>query len=204
MNASQVPGVTEHLSAEEAQAMDELVPIRTFAKGTVLLEAGAVATASYYAIKGCVRLYYMVDGDERTTAFYTEGQSIASLHSFVNQVPANHYLACVEESTLAVWSYTGEKELFRRFPRLESFCRVSLENDFGQHQELLASFIIKTPEERYTELMATRPDLLQRVPQYLLASYLGVKPESLSRIRKRMLRKRGVMGTDIGATRPRR
>jgi len=204
MKASQIPGVTEHLSEEEARAMDVLVPIRTFAKGTVLLEAGAVATASYYAISGCVRLYYMVDGDERTTAFYIEGQSIASMNSFVNQVPANHYLSCVEESTLAIWSYTSEKELFRRFPRLESFCRVSLENDFGQHQDLLASFITKTPEERYAELMATRPELLQRVPQYLLASYLGVKPESLSRIRKRMVRKRGVLGTDIGAIKPRR
>lgn len=161
----------------------------------MLLQAGAVAKDSYYCIAGCVRLYYLVDGEERTTAFYTEGQSIASLHSFINQVPANHYLGCVEDCTLAVWAYTAEKELYRRHPRLESFCRIAVENDFGRHQEQLAAFIIRTPEERYADLQETRPDLLQRVPQYLLAGYLGVTPESLSRIRKRMVRK--------GATPPR-
>ena len=187
--ASQVPGVTEHLSPEEARDLDELVPIRTLKKGTVLLEAGQVATESYYCMSGCVHLYYNVDGNERTTAFYTEGQSIASLKSFVNQVPADHYLACVEDCTLAVWAYAAEMELFRRHPRLESFCRITVENDFGNAQDALASFITKTPEQRYLDLMAARPELLQRVPQYLLASYLGVTPESLSRIRKRIVSK---------------
>ncbi len=187
--ASQIPGVTEHLSLEEARDLDALVPIRTFKKGTVLLEAGQVATDSYFCITGCVHLYYHVDGNERTTAFYTEGQSIASLKSFVNQVPADHYLACVEECTLAVWAYTAEKELFRRHPRLESFCRITVENDFGDAQDALASFITKTPEQRYLDLLTARPDLVQRVPQYLLASYLGVTPESLSRIRKRIVSK---------------
>jgi CRP-like cAMP-binding protein len=104
-------------------------------------------------------------------------------------VPANHYLACVEDSTLVVWSYAAEKELFGKYPRLESGCRVSMESDFGEHQEKLAGFITKTPEQRYQDLMRDRPELLQRVPQYLLASYLGVTPESLSRIRKRIFAK---------------
>ncbi len=189
LRASQVPGAAEHLSPEEARDLDELVPIRNFKKGTVLLEAGQVATESYYCMKGCVHLYYNVDGNERTTAFYTEGQSIASLKSFLNQVPADHYLACVEDCTLAVWAYAAEKELFRRHPRMESFCRFTVENDFGKAQEALASFITKTPEQRYLDLMTARPELVQRVPQYLLASYLGVTPESLSRIRKRIVGK---------------
>lgn len=189
LRSSQVPGVTEHLSPEEARDLDELVPIRNFRKGTVLLEAGQVATESYYCLAGCVHRYYLVDGNERTTDFYTEGQSIASLKSFVNQVKADHYLACVEDCTLAVWAYAAEKELFSRHPRMESFCRITVENDFGKTQDALASFITRTPEQRYLDLMTTRPELLQRVPQYLLASYLGVTPESLSRIRKRIVNK---------------
>ncbi|MEZ4756669.1 MAG: Crp/Fnr family transcriptional regulator [Flavobacteriales bacterium] len=179
--------MSSKLSAEEAQALDRLVPIRRFKKGTVLLKAGEVATASWFCIEGCVHLYYEVDGDLRTTEFYTEGQPVASLYSFIHQVPANHYLACVEDCTLVVWTYAAERELFGKFPQMESLCRVSIESDFGEHQERMASFLTRTPEQRYLGLMEQRPDLLQRVPQYLLASYLGVTPESLSRIRKRIM-----------------
>ena len=66
---------------------------------------------------------------------------------------------------------------------------MSIESDFGEHQERMASLLTRTPEQRYLDLMEQRPDLLQRVPQYLLASYLGVTPESLSRIRKRIVSK---------------
>lgn len=187
LKPSQLPGMSELLSADEARDMDRLVPIRRFPKGTVLLKAGDVATDAWFCIEGCVHMYYDVDGDLRTTEFYTEGQAVASLSSFINQVPANHYLACVEDCTLVVWSYAAEKELFGKYPNLESSCRVAVESDFGAHQEKLAAFITKSPEQRYLDLMEQRPELLQRVPQYLLASYLGVTPESLSRIRKRIL-----------------
>ncbi len=189
MKPSKLPGISDLFTKDEAEDMDRLVPIRTFKKGTVLLKAGQVATDAYFCVKGCVHMYYDVDGDERTTEFYTEGQAVASLYSFINQVPANHFLACVEDCTLVVWSYAAEKEIFGKYPHLESSCRVSVESDFGEHQEKLADFITKSPEQRYMVLMENRPELLQRVPQYLLASYLGVTPESLSRIRKRILAK---------------
>ena len=95
LKPSQLPGMSELLSPEEARDMDRLVPIKQFKKGTVLLNAGDVATESWFCIEGCVHMYYDVDGDLRTTEFYTEGQPVASLYSFINQVPANHYLACV-------------------------------------------------------------------------------------------------------------
>ncbi len=189
LKPSQLPGMSDLLSADEARDMDRLVPIKQFKKGTVLLKAGDVATEAWYCIEGCVHMYYDVDGDLRTTEFYTEGQAVASLYSFIKQVPANHYLACVEDCTLVVWSYAAERELFGKYPNLESSCRVAVESDFGEHQERHAAFITKTPEQRYLDLMEQRPELLQRVPQYLLASYLGVTPESLSRIRKRILTK---------------
>lgn len=174
------------LSNEEEKVLRELIPVQTYKKGTVLLKEGDVATECYFTIKGCVRLYYMVDGDERTTFFYTEDDAIASLNSYLNKVPANHYLSCVEDTTLAVLTYENETELYRKFPKFESLCRVSVEADFGKQQELLAAYITSSPEERYLSLLKTNPQLLQRVPQYHIASYLGVKPESLSRIRKRV------------------
>ncbi|TJY35978.1 Crp/Fnr family transcriptional regulator [Pontimicrobium aquaticum] len=174
------------LTSEETFAFAECIPIKTFKKGDILLREGQVSRDSYFVIKGCIRKYYIIDGEERTTEFYVEDESVASLQSYKNRTPANHYFECVEDCRLAVLNYDKEQELFKRVPKYEALCRMSMENDFGEQQEALAKFITSSPEERYKNLLETRPDLLQRVPQYHLASYLGVKPESLSRIRKRI------------------
>jgi CRP-like cAMP-binding protein len=177
------------LSPGDEAALRDGIPIREFEKGTVLLREGQVARDSYFNLKGCVRKYYLVDGEEKTTEFFTEEQSVASLQSYVQKVPANHYLECVEDCVLAVLNYDKELELYKKVEGFESLCRVSIEDEMGKQQEVLAKFITSSPEERYLNLLETRPDLIQRVPQYHLASYLGVKPESLSRIRKRIAEK---------------
>lgn len=174
---------------EERKSINEYIPIKNYTKGTVLLHEGQVSKEAYYVIKGCVRAYYAVNGEELTTAFYTENESCASLYSFSNQLPSTHYLECIEDCTLSVLTYDNEKKLLKEFPGFESLCRSTVESDFGKNQEMLANFITKNPEERYSHLLETRPNLLQRIPQYYLASYLGVKPESLSRIRKRIAQK---------------
>jgi CRP-like cAMP-binding protein len=177
------------LTNEEASSFAECIPIISFKKGSILLREGQVSRDSYFVIDGCVRKYYIIDGDERTTEFYVEDESVASLQSYQNKTPANHYFECVEDCRLAVLNYEKEQELFKRVPKYETLCRMSMENDFGEQQETLAKFITSSPEERYKNLLDTRPDLIQRVSQYHLASYLGVKPESLSRIRKRIAKK---------------
>jgi CRP-like cAMP-binding protein len=177
------------LTDEEAKAFAECIPIRSFKKGHILLKEGQISRDSYFVIDGCVRKYYIIDGEERTTEFYVEDESIASLQSYKNKTPANHYFECVEDSRLAVLNNEKEQELFKRVPKYETLCRMSIESDFGEQQEALAKFITSSPEARYRNLLETRPDLIQRVPQYHLASYLGVKPESLSRIRNRLSKK---------------
>ncbi|SFS75593.1 Crp/Fnr family transcriptional regulator [Lutibacter maritimus] len=177
------------LNDEESKAFMECIPIKNFKKGELLLKEGQVSRDSYFVIEGCVRKYYIIDGEERTTEFYVEDESIASLQSYKNKTPANHYFECVEDCRLAVLNFEKEQELFRRVPKYESLCRMTMENDFGDQQETLSQFITSNPEKRYKTLLESRPDLIQRVPQYYLASYLGVKPESLSRIRKRIAKK---------------
>jgi CRP-like cAMP-binding protein len=178
------------LTSEEASAFAEYIPIRAFKKGDILLREGQVSRDSYFVIEGCIRKYYIIDGEERTTEFYVEDESVASLQSYQNKTPANHYFECVEDCRLAILNYEKEQELFKRVPKYEALCRMSMESDFGEQQEVLAKFITSSPEKRYKNLLETRPDLLQRIPQYHLASYLGVKPESLSRIRKRIAENR--------------
>jgi CRP-like cAMP-binding protein len=177
------------LSSEEAEAITENLPVKEFKKGTILLREGQVSKTCYFNIQGLVRKYFIVNGEEWTVEFYTEEQSIASLQSYLNKTPANHYFECLEDCRLAVLQYEREQELFKRVPGFESLCRVSMEEDFGKQQETLASYITTSPESRYLDLLKSRPDLIKRVPQYHLSSYLGVKPESLSRIRKRIASK---------------
>ncbi|MBL6447949.1 Crp/Fnr family transcriptional regulator [Fulvivirga sp. 29W222] len=180
------------LTEEELQAISAAIEIRAYKAGTILLEAGEIATECYLNLKGCVRQYYFIDGEEKTTFFYTEDQPIASFASATKKMPSTHYLSCVEDTVLSVMSFEKEEKLYKKYPRFESLCRIGVEEQLGDYQEILAKYITSSPEERYLNLLETRPDLLNRVPQYQLASYLGVKPESLSRIRKRIMLKPGV------------
>jgi CRP-like cAMP-binding protein len=177
------------LSDEEAQAIVEGMRIQTFPKGTVLLREGQISMEAYFVLEGCVRQYSMHDGEEKTTNFFTEEQWVISLQSFTHKTPANHFFACCEDSMLVVGTAEESNALYKRFPRIETISRKVVEKNFMEQQELMASYITDTPEQRYLKLLQSRPNLAQRIPQYQLASYIGVKPESLSRMRKRIMAK---------------
>lgn len=178
-----------HFSQEELGYMAS-TPVKTFLKGDFLLKEGQVSTNCYHVVKGCIREFYLLDGEEQTAAFYLEGDSISADNGMAERTPSKYYWECLEDCTLAVVTNKTEKEMYRRFPRLESLCRMVTENKFGQYREAVAHFIYSTPEQRYLHILENRPGLLDRVPQYQLASFIGVKPESLSRIRGRILKRR--------------
>lgn len=164
----------------------------TPAKGTILVTPGEVASKCYMIIRGCVRQYVETeDGKELTTAFFTENQAVVAFQSFKNGVPVNHYWVCAEDCCMIVGDAQGESDMYTQYPELEAMTRTWVEMDFGKQQEDFARFIASSPEERYLNLLETRTELLQRVPQHQIASYLGVTPESLSRIRKRLQKGRG-------------
>lgn len=177
------------LSEEEADAIAATMTILHYKKGTVLLKEGQVSTEAYFVLEGCVRQYYLVDGEERTNNFFTEEQWVLSINSFIQRTPATHFLACCIDSALVVGNREKEEDLYRRFPRLETVSRKVMEKVFAEQQEIMASYTTDTPEQLYLKLLQSRPDLFQKIPQYQIASYIGVKPESLSRIRKRITQK---------------
>lgn len=174
------------LSQGEAEEIVKTIKVKAFKKGAFLLKEGQVAKLCYFVLKGCVRQYFLVDGEERTTNFYTEGQPVTPYGGTFRQETSKYYLSCLEDTIVTVGSPEQEALFFAKFPRLEPVSRLAIEEELGKSQDQLSTFILSSPEERYRQLLATRPDLLERVPQYHLASYLGVKPESLSRIRKRI------------------
>ncbi len=174
------------LSEEEEATIEACFPLKDFMSGTYLLREGQVAHEGYYVVKGCIRAFELIDGEEKTTAFFTEGYSAVDFHSQATGKPSSQNFVCQEDSTVAIVNQEKEQQLYEQFPRFETFCRSGMEEMMGNQQAQMAKFIVMSPKERYLNLMRERPELIHRVPQYHLASFLGVKPETLSRIRRRI------------------
>ncbi|MGB0432103.1 MAG: Crp/Fnr family transcriptional regulator [Bacteroidia bacterium] len=178
-----------HLNAEEKQFMLDSYEVKELKKGAILFDEGTVTTDSFIVLEGCVRKYRIVNGEEKTTDFFTQYQVAADFESLSKGKPSKHTLACIDKSTIAIISAKAEKEFTKRFPRFKEIEQQETERMMGETQDKLSDFITSTPEERYVNLLETRPELLQIAPQRQIASYLGVTPESLSRIRKRLAEK---------------
>lgn len=177
-----------NLSPDEIHAIEIGTTIKEFKKGDYLLRAGQFSENSYFLLKGCVRQYINLDGDEKTTRFFLEGEWLISLQNADTSSPDNWI--CMEDCTLVSGDESKARQLFEKFPRLESISRKIVEKALTELQLHLTAFYTDSPETRYQKLLQKRPEIAQRVPQYYIASYVGVKPESLSRIRKRIALKK--------------
>ena len=176
------------LPDEVIKEVVETSVIKSFEKRTILLKEGEIPDKCYLVLKGCIRCYLLRDGEENTVEFYTEEQPVSPFN-LIKGVPSEHYLECIEDTVVCISTSEHESKMFEKFPELESACRIVGEAMMSNYQTSFANYKTASAEERYLSLLRERPDLIQRVPQYMLASYLGIKPESLSRIRKRLNKK---------------
>ncbi len=124
------------------------------------MKEGQIAAYAYTILKGCVREYYLKDGEEKTISFYTEGDDLTSTRSYVLQMPSKHYLECLEDTTLTVISYKNDVEFRKQFPRFALLCYTYTEEQLGEYQEIAADYIVSTPEEAYKCFMRTEMDYL--------------------------------------------
>ncbi len=177
------------LSDKLKKKIKDLIPVLNYKKGEFILKSGEASLKNFGILKGCVRKYYAVDGEEKTTFFYTESQSILANSENNKEESVKYNLVCLEDCQLTVTTESSVQKLFELVPELEKMRFISYQEEMTQYQVMLDTYITSTPEERYLAILDDRPDLLNRVPQYQLASYLGVKPETLSRIRKRIFKK---------------
>lgn len=173
------------LTDAEKQVIVDMKLVKKLKKGTVILSEGQTSSESFFVLKGCIRSYYVVDGEEKTTDILVEMEVLTPV-CVINKKPSEHFVACVEDSLLLVSKQEMEASVNKRFPRFETLCRILSEELLAKKRGSLDDFKTSSPELRYQKLTETRPDLIQRVPQHQLASYLGITPQSLSRIRKRM------------------
>jgi len=176
------------LKPEEINSILENTSIETFKKGSVLLREGEIARKCYFVLSGCIRQYKYANEKETTIEFYTERETILSYTSYMNSIPSEYYLSCLEDSTLVSGTKEQEEIIQKQCPNLKSLSNIFIPVDYSRTEKHLSSIVNSTPEERYKSLLDTRPELLNRVPLNLIATYIGITPESLSRIRKRFLK----------------
>jgi len=174
------------LSEEEVRLIENEDIIKSYKKDHVLLKEGEYADVCFLVLKGCVKRYYLEDGEERIMEFYTENDPIAPA-SYINKEPSEYFLSCIEPCLISTGTEERTQVFLQKFPRfLPIFLKIG-DSLTAEKQASFDSFKNLIPEDRYQKLVETRPDLINRIPQYMIASYLGIKPESLSRIKKRLM-----------------
>lgn len=157
---------------------------------TSLLREGEVARFMYFVKAGSLRLWFNKDGKDITFQFFMEGQAVSSLESFLREEPSLFSLESIEAATVVAISRPDWDRLHEIYPQLrERFMQMILKR-MEDYARLFLSRIKDSPAERYQALVQERPDLIRRIPQHFIASYLGITPVSLSRIRARIHRKR--------------
>jgi len=162
---------------------------RKFKKKSILLDIGKVSNEVFYIIKGCIRLYCEKDGEELSTYFFTENMFAGSYDSYLSRKTSKVAIETIEECEVLVLTHEAQEKLYVIFPKMNEFIRKAIEQRFVLLHDLFISYLLNSPEERYLMLQKERPELLQRIPQHQIASFLGVTRVSLSRIRNRTAKK---------------
>ena len=157
------------LDKDEIDLLREAVDKKSFRKNEMIFTEGKIANDIFFVTKGCVRLFYNVDGNDKT--------------------PAIENYQAIENTEIFVFGKSKINRLLEQAPKFEVIARIATENELITCQRVIASFVTKSAEERYVDLLNTQGELFQRVPQQYIASFLGVSPETLSRIKTRVFNK---------------
>ncbi|MCA6440502.1 MAG: Crp/Fnr family transcriptional regulator [Sediminibacterium sp.] len=176
-----------HLTEAEWQALEERLTIKIYIKGDHIVKQGEVCNQVYFINSGFLRFYKIIDGKEISTGFMGANQYVSSYDSFLTRKPAFENLQALEDAELHCLSYDDMQFLYKQYPVYQMFGRVIAEQLFIWVNERTNALLLLSPEQRYENMINNQSEVLQRVPQYMLASYIGVTPEHLSRIRKKMM-----------------
>ena len=175
------------LTKEEETILLSKVSYRKYLKGQYVVQQGDVCKYSGFVISGCTRTFYVDDeGQEHIVMFSIENWWASEIGSFVTQTPSDYNVQCVENTELIQLSYVDQEELFKGIPKLERFFRLILEKAFVASQKRIVRNFSLTAKEQYLQFKIDYPELEQRIPQYMVASYLGITKEFLSKIKSQL------------------
>ena len=160
-------------------------------RGQFLLYAGEVCKYVAFVEKGCMRQYYIdAKGEEHVVQFAIEDWWISDMYSTLTGKPATYNIDALENSEVLLFERSRQDELCERIPKFERFFRLLLEGAFVAKERRIAAAISFSAEQQYLCMQEMYPKIVQRIPQNQIASYLGITPQSLSRIRRELSEKK--------------
>jgi CRP/FNR family transcriptional regulator, anaerobic regulatory protein len=178
------------LTEEDEKQFLAIAKLHHVKKRQFLVQPGFVCTHQIFVVKGALRSYFVTNnGYEHTIQFAVEDWFISDFNSYISQTPASLFVEALEESEVILMPFDAVEILCLNNPKFERFFRMSAQRAFAFSQRRILSNLDKTAEERFVEFNTLYPHIVTRVPQYTLASYLGITPEFLSKIRKKVLLK---------------
>ena len=173
--------------ADFAEILAYFKTIEVSKKKDLLIE-GKICKSNYFVSKGCLRLFFMNEkGVEQTIQFALENWWLADYTSFSSQKPSVFYIQTVEKSELLALDFSAQEELLNKFPVMEKYFRSVHQRAHAAYQFRIKSLYSVSREELYYQFNKLYPEFVQRIPQYLLASFLGFTPEYLSEIRRKRI-----------------
>jgi CRP/FNR family transcriptional regulator, anaerobic regulatory protein len=178
------------LNKEEEEAFTKILQVKQFKKKEFLLQEGQVCNKISFINNGCMRAFYNVDGVENTVQFFFADSWYTDYTSFLTGQPTVENMQALEPCEVVQFSKTDIYKLYDSYPVFDRVGRVMAENAFRSISLLNKMLTNEEPEERYLNLLKQRPELVEHIPQHYIASYLGLQPPSLSRIRKRIFQKK--------------
>jgi CRP-like cAMP-binding protein len=172
------------LTTEEFAVFREVVITKTYQKDDYLTQSGEICKNTYFVNKGLLRLYDINEkGIEKNTLFAKEEWWVSDLYSFHSQKPGTYFLQALEDTEVLQISKHALEDLLLAIPKLERFWRILHINAFIAQQERVMHMISKTAEDRYLDFIGKFPDAELRISQKNIASYLGITPEFLSKMK---------------------
>ena len=176
------------LTEEEVSILRSNITYRKYLKGQYMVQQGDICKQTSYLLKGCTKTFYMDDkGQEHIIMFAIEDWWVSDIGSFITQSPADYNVQCLENTEVIQFSYHSQEELLKKIPKFERLFRKMLERALVSSQKRIVRGFSMTAKEQYLQFRALYPSIEQRVPQYMIASYLGITKEFMSKIKSQLL-----------------
>ncbi len=175
------------LNDQEVSHLVEVLVERTYLKGQYIVQEGDICNTQNYILSGMVRTYYLDrSGTEYIIAFGQEHWWAGDLGSFITQTPADFNVQCLENTTVVQIPKDQLEDLYLKIPKIERFFRLIIQSAYVSAQKRIVRNFSLSAKERYLLFVAEYPTIVQRVPQYMIASYLGITKEFLSNLRSQI------------------